>query len=169
MRMYYMIDTNKRNTTNTFKSWGTPSHVFKSMKMPCNDFCFNIWYEICIDYFWFCLLDGSGNAFELSKQELLTSKSTHKPKVWLFSVQFGNFTSLSANNYKLSKQVQSCRQFKNEKKGRKIIWGLIEVLWSSGGQWRPLEARIKETSVCWKMIQQKWVEILVHTWLWKPW
>ena len=122
-----------------------------------------------IDHFWFCLLDGSGNAFELSKQELLTSKSTHKPKVWLFSVQFGNFTSLSSNNYKLSKQVQSCRQFKNEKKGRKIIWGLIEVLWSSGGQWRPLEARIKETSVCWKMIQQKWVEILVHTWLWKPW
>ena len=122
-----------------------------------------------IDYFWLCLLDGSGNAFELSKQELFTSKSTDKPRVWLFSVQFGDFTPLISNNYKLSKQVQSCRQFKNEKKGRKIIWGLIEVLWSSGGQWRPLEARIKETSVCWKMIQQKWVEILVHTWLWKPW
>ena len=74
-----------------------------------------------IDYFWLCLLDGSGNAFELSKQELLTSKSTHKPNVWHFSPQLDDFSQITLNNYKLSKQVQSCRHFKNEKKGSKII------------------------------------------------
>ena len=76
MCMYYMIGTNRRNTKNTFKSWGTPSHVFKSMKIPCNDFSFNIWYKNKI-----LTIFGSVYLMDLETLSSCQNKSYLLPKV----------------------------------------------------------------------------------------